>query len=155
MTLARLWGRPSCLAGALGSYSMLPCPWLPRLAPCQVTEPSHGCLPQPVSGSATTCQVARSGVASSSPARVRPSSSAPSGRVLVPCVGQPPLAITHLPLLLLPPAFCMCLLLLALGLKLRKEQQARRDTRGRGPGICFKKLCGDLYTRVRKSACDP
>ena len=30
MTLARLWGHPSCLAGALSSYTMLP---LPLVAP--------------------------------------------------------------------------------------------------------------------------
>ena len=65
-----------------------PAPGCPRLAPCQVTEPSHGCLPQLVSGSATTCQVARSGVASSSPAWMRPSSSAHQGGSWCPVWGS-------------------------------------------------------------------
>ena len=154
----------SCLAGALTSYTMLP-----PLPGCPLTLPlpSHWPLAwMSSSASFWFCQHmpgCPSGVAFSSPAWVLTSHASfllsPLGRVLVPSVGQPPLAITHLPLLLLPTTSCMCLPCSAapraLGLNLRKEGQTRRDTGGRGPGTCFNKLSGDLYTHVQKSACDP
>lgn len=147
MTLARLWSPP-----------FLPC-WGPELlhhaAPTLVARLA---LPsvvlwmssQPVSGhSALPCQFASSWGGILLTCSGRPSSSSPSGRVLVPCVGLATLAHHTSPCSLLPPLpACACKLCCppGFGLKLRKEQQARRDTRGRGPEICFKKLRGDLCT---------
>ena len=126
-----LWGCPSCLAGALTSYTMLP-----PLPGCSLTLPlpSHWALAWMSSlASFWFCHHmpgCPSGVASSSPVRVLTSHAAfllsPLGRVLVPCVGQPPLAITHLPLLLLPSASCMCLPCSAAPTGFRTEPQEGR-----------------------------
>ena len=131
MTLTHPWGCPFCLAGALTSYTMLP-----PLPDCPLTLPlpSHWALAwMSSSASFWFCHHmpgCPSGVASSSPAWVLTSHAAsllsPLGRVLVPCVGQPPLAITHLPLLLLPPASCMYLPCSAAPTGFRTEPQEGR-----------------------------